>query len=211
MTITRQKAKGRRERGAFVALPCTVLSHPNFSRMTAKGHKLFNDLLAQLRMKVGGPSNNGDLTIAWSIMEKREWSSKSTLYEAREELQYYDWILMTRQGGKHTASLYGFTFFAINECGGKLDIRETVTALGTGKRKNRYGCQREKQNPWYDLRTTLARPSYQFSKAGGQIHEYWPDHRTNQRTFSLSIGPTSVLLLRSTRYWCFSMALFLSP
>ncbi len=133
MARDRIKAKGRRDGGAFVALPCDVLTHSNFSRLSAKGTKLFTDLCAQLNMKRGGPNNNGDLTIAWSIMSKRAWSSKQTLYSARDELLHYDWIILTRQGGRHVPSLYALTFFAINECGGKLEIGETVTALGTWK------------------------------------------------------------------------------
>ncbi len=133
MALDRIKAKGRRDGGAFVALPCHVLSHSNFSRLTAKGVKLLIDLCAQLNMKKGGPINNGDLTIAWSIMLERAWKSKQTLHNAKEELLYYEWIMLTRQGGRHVPSLYALTFYAINECGGKLEARETVAAPGTWK------------------------------------------------------------------------------
>ncbi len=47
-------AKGRREGGAFVAMPCAVLDHPNFIRLTPKGVKLLMELCSQLRMKQGG-------------------------------------------------------------------------------------------------------------------------------------------------------------
>ncbi len=94
-------AKGRRESGAFIALPCAVLDHPNFIRLTPKSVKLLMDMLAQIRLKRGGPVNNGDLAIAWSMMEPRNWKSKRSLYEARDELIHYGFIMITRQGGKH--------------------------------------------------------------------------------------------------------------
>ncbi|MET0063220.1 MAG: hypothetical protein ABW176_13090 [Candidatus Thiodiazotropha endolucinida] len=126
-----RKAKGRREGGVFVALPCQILDHPNFIRLTPKGVKLLMDLCSQLRMKKGGPVNNGDLTTAMTIMEKRGWTSKASLYEAIDELLHYEWIVLTRQGCSHRPSLYALTFFAINECKGKLELSETVTPPGT--------------------------------------------------------------------------------
>ena len=156
-------AKGRREGGAFVAFPCAVLDSPNFSRLTPKGTKLLIDLCAQLRMKRGGPVNNGDLTIAWAIVKERGWFSKQSLYEAKDELTYYGLIELTRQGGKHVASLYAVTFFAINECGGKLDVRETVTASGLWKAEKPL---------WKSKRIleTVARQSYQCAPPIVPIH-----------------------------------------
>lgn len=125
MALTRIKAKGRRESGPFVALPCSVLSHPNRKALSFKGSKLLFDLLDQLRFGADGPTNNGDLTIAWAIMKEYGWSSKETLHNAVRELEYYGFIKLTRQGGRNKCSLYAVTWWAINECGGKLDIKET--------------------------------------------------------------------------------------
>lgn len=125
MAVNRQKAKGRRESGAFVPLPCSVLNHPNFTALTPKAIKLLMDLLSQLRFKSGGPVNNGDLCATISLMTKRGWRSKETLEESLKELIHYGFITLTRQGGRHQASLYAVTWWAINECGGKLDCGET--------------------------------------------------------------------------------------
>ena len=125
MGVNRVKAKGRREGGPFVPIPLSVLSHPNYVALTAKSVKLLNDLLAQMRFGKDGASNNGDLSIAWSIMSKRGWKSKQTLRNACAELEDRGFIKQTRQGGRHKCSLYAITWWAINDCGGKLDVPET--------------------------------------------------------------------------------------
>jgi hypothetical protein len=117
----RGRAKGRREAGAFHALPAAVLDAPNFVALSPAACKLTFDLLRQLRLKKGGPVNNGDLSIAWTLMQPIGWASKETLCKARDELEHYGIVVRTRQGGRHRASLYGFSWWSINECGGKLD------------------------------------------------------------------------------------------
>ncbi|MBT3043338.1 MAG: hypothetical protein KME67_10790 [Candidatus Thiodiazotropha sp. (ex Codakia orbicularis)] len=146
MAMNVRKAKGRREGGVFVAFPCSIMSHPNFIRLSPKGIKLLMDFCSQLRMKKGGPVNNGDLTAAWVIMEKREWTSKASLYEAINELLHYGWIILTRQGCSHRPSLYGLTFYAINDCDGKLDVKETVAQPGDWRsEKERWVPKRKTQ------------------------------------------------------------------
>lgn len=125
MATNRQRAKGRRESGPFVPFPCTVLNHPNFWILTGKAQRCLFALLAQLRFKVGGAVNNGDLCATWSVMQKYNFRSKQTLAEALNELLYYGFIQLTRQGGRHQPSLYAVAWWAINDCGGKLDSAET--------------------------------------------------------------------------------------
>jgi hypothetical protein len=125
MARNRLKAKGRRENGIFVPFPCSVLYHPNFTRLSAKAVKLLLDMVAQLRFSSGGTRNNGDLTATWSILKERGWKSRDSLHLSLQELLYYGFIKLTRQGGRHLPSLYAVTWWAIDECGGKLDIPET--------------------------------------------------------------------------------------
>ena len=127
--ITRIRAKGRRESGNFVALPFSVLDHPNFIKLSHKGKGLLLDLCSQLRFKKDGSANNGDLCATWSMMKARGWKSKESLRFALNELTHYGFILMTRQGHRRKCSLYAVTFLAIDECGGKLDsaIKPTIT------------------------------------------------------------------------------------
>ena len=127
MAYTRQKAKGRREKGAFVPLPCNVLDHLNFINLTPKGTRLLFDICSQLRFKEGGPANNGDLCVTLSVMKKRGWNSNESLRFALAELLYYEFIVITRQGGRNLCSLYAVTWWAINECDRKLDVQPTRT------------------------------------------------------------------------------------
>lgn len=132
MAGKRLKAKGRRESGSFVALPHAVIGGDEWAALSAQAVKLLLDLYSQYK-----GNNNGDLTLAWSIMKPRGWKSKDTLYRARDELMAAGWIVCARQGGRHIPSLYAVTWQAIDECGGKLDIAETSAPLGTWKNKKR--------------------------------------------------------------------------
>lgn len=122
-------AKAGRESGGFAALPHMVIRSEGFTKLSAHAVKLLIDLLAQHR-----GNNNGDLCAAWKIMKPRGWKSRDTLGRAIVELLTADFIMKSRQGGRHRATLYAVTFFKVDECGRKLDIQPTLTPLGTWKR-----------------------------------------------------------------------------
>lgn len=128
MAINRPKAKGRKERGSFAAVPHAVLGHPNYAVLSPRAVKLLWDLYAQYRGQ-----NNGDLCAAFSVMRKKGWTSKDQLWKATTELRERGWIVVTRQGGRHKANLYAVTFQAVDECNGKLDMKPTAAPLGTWK------------------------------------------------------------------------------
>ena len=80
-------------------------------------------------------SNNGDLHAAWSILSGQGWHSKGTLSRAIKELIDKGFIELTRQGGKNRCSLYAVTWRSIDECKGKLDVRETRVASNLWNKK----------------------------------------------------------------------------
>ncbi len=123
-------AKAQREAGGFVALPHTVIRSEAYAKLSAYAVKLLNDLLAQYR-----GDNNGDLCAAWKIMQQRGWKSRDTLRKALMELKECGWIVVARQGGRNTASLYAITFYSVNECKGKLDIRPTHSPLSWWRKR----------------------------------------------------------------------------
>lgn len=123
-----QKAKGRREAGCFITIPCCVLNHPNFLALTAKAKALLLDLLIQYR-----GNNNGDLQCTFSLMKNRGWNSKDCLQRAIKELLHYEFAIITRQGGRHQCSLYAISFYAVDECNGKHDAQATNKAPGQWK------------------------------------------------------------------------------
>ncbi len=131
MARTREQIKGRKSNGSFAALPHHIIHSEQYALLSAYAVKLLVDLFGQFNGR-----NNGDYTAAWSIMCKRGWVSKATMYKALNQLIQHGWIVKTRQGGRKICSLYGVTWLAINECDGKLDIKPTRTPANTWKTKS---------------------------------------------------------------------------
>lgn len=107
----------KREAGGFVPLPHAVLRSKEFCTLSRFALKALMDLLAQYR-----GDNNGDLCAAWSLMTRRGWRSRDSLAKGLRELRDTDFLIVTRQGGRHKATLYGVSFYEIDWCSGKLDI-----------------------------------------------------------------------------------------
>lgn len=133
MAVNVRKAKGRSTSYSFVSVPKHILESEEYAELGAYAVKLLLDLYAQYNGK-----NNGDFCAAWSVMKNRGWRSKATLDRSIKELKRTGFILLTRQGGKHKAALYAVTFKKVNECKGKIDIKETREAPDSWKFKNRF-------------------------------------------------------------------------
>jgi hypothetical protein len=116
----------RREQGGFAALPHCLLKSQVFINLSAHAVKLLIDLLAQFK-----GFNNDDLCLAWTLMSVRGWKSRETLNKARHELLDSELIIVTRYGDRRRPHLYALTFFAVDECGGKLDIKATERPLSS--------------------------------------------------------------------------------
>lgn len=123
MARSRQKSKGRQESGPFIALPLHILESPEYSEIPLPSLKLLIDLLSQYN-----GFNNGDFCAAWTLMEPKGWRSRDTLARAIRDLLARGWIIKTRQGGRHKASLYAVTWKPIDDCKGKLDVSATKVA-----------------------------------------------------------------------------------
>ncbi len=95
--------------GSAFVVPYTLLRHPNFTRLSAYGHKLLMDLARQYT-----GFNNGYLCTSWALMSEAGWNSENTVRTAMRELEHYRLIERTRQGGKHKANLHGFTWRRID-------------------------------------------------------------------------------------------------
>lgn len=121
----------KREAGKFVALPQVVLQSEEWAQLSAFAVKLMVDMLAQYR-----GDNNGDLVCYWSKMQReRRWRSKDTLFKALAELRNAGWLEVARQGGRNkTPTLYSLSIYAIDYCGGKLEVKPTNAPIGTWRR-----------------------------------------------------------------------------
>jgi hypothetical protein len=101
------------------------MEHDCYVTLSAKAVRLLLELARQYN-----GHNNGDLCVAWRLMQPRGWTSRDTLHQALAQLLDHDLVTLTRQGGKHKASLYALTWEAIDECKGKLDVSATRTPPG---------------------------------------------------------------------------------
>jgi hypothetical protein len=121
--------ENRIEKGGYVPFPHIVFRSHGYTKLSAYAVKLLNDLLSQYY-----GSNNGDFQAAFSLMRKRGWKSKGTLNRAIKELIESGFVEVSRQGGRNKCSLYAVTFYAIDECKGKLDISATNAPTSIWKR-----------------------------------------------------------------------------
>lgn len=124
-----RNTKGRKASRGFVQLPKRVINSEEFSKLPARAVKLLIDLLSQYN-----GFNNGDLCLAWKIMEKKGWKSRDTLSLARKDLLETGFIVVTRQGGRNKATLYAITFMEIDDCKGKLDYGATKIPINGWKK-----------------------------------------------------------------------------
>ncbi|MBE0483354.1 MAG: hypothetical protein IBX52_07615 [Bacterioplanes sp.] len=116
----RAKATGKKGNAAFLGIPHCVLNSDAYKTLNGWDVKLLIDISVQFT-----GFNNGDLNAVWSQLQHKGWNSKGTLNSALKKLQEVGLIEQTRLGGKNRCSLYAITWRAIDECKGKLDVKET--------------------------------------------------------------------------------------
>lgn len=110
--------KAKRDGGAFLSLPLSVLNSRAYIEIGAFARMLLLDLFMQYR-----GDNNGDFSACWKFMQPRGWRSEATLARAKKELLASGLIVETRKGARpNKASLYAVTWCALDHCGGKLEM-----------------------------------------------------------------------------------------
>lgn len=139
----RLNAKGRRITKQFTPLFHDLLHHPNYVKLSNRAIRLLNDLMAQYN-----GHNNGDLSACMTLMSGRGWASKSSLQLALRELEYYQFVKVSRQGGRNMPTLLALTCFSIDECKGKHDLRVTSAANNEYKLTKKKWNPKQKQNPY---------------------------------------------------------------
>lgn len=127
-----KNAADKRDGGAFITLPLCVLNGAAYLGLNAHARMLLFDLVSQYR-----GDNNGDLCAAFSMMRLRGWKSTHTLLSAKNELIEAGLIVETRKGSRPSkASLYAVTWYAMDDCGGKLDISSQSFPRGAYRLKD---------------------------------------------------------------------------
>jgi hypothetical protein len=102
----RNRHKGNRVGEGFLALPNSVLNSSLFIALSPHAVKLLIDVAAQYR-----GDNNGDLSLAWKLMQPRGWRSETTLHKAKRELLDAGFLYETRKGQRpNLCSLFALTW-----------------------------------------------------------------------------------------------------
>lgn len=128
-----KNATEKRDGGAFVTMPLSVLNGAAYLCLSSYARMLLLDIASQYR-----GDNNGDLCAAWKLMHPRGWKSEATLNKAKQELLKSSLIVETRKGARpNKCSLFALTWYALDECKGKLDITSAGFPRGAYKLKDR--------------------------------------------------------------------------
>jgi hypothetical protein len=118
-------AKEARGGGHFLPLPLDVLRSQALAKLSPHASKLLFDIASQWRL-----GSNGDSCAAFEkVLRARGWRSKTTLQKALRELTASGLIVQTRQGSLHQCSLFALGWLAIDECGGKLELKATTRPI----------------------------------------------------------------------------------
>lgn len=122
--MARRHQRGKRTIRPYRQLPVEVIRAPQFRALSGTAVKVLLYLLSQYT-----GSNNGNLSAVQCSETAAEIGigSDKTLRQAITELKNKGFITVSRQGGKNRCSLYALTFFAVDDCGGILDIQATHT------------------------------------------------------------------------------------
>ena len=108
--MSRKKFKGSKFNEPFVAIFRSVFDSPEFTKLSPHACKLLLELISQYR-----GDNNGDLTVAWSVLSKRGWRSRTTLWRCKAELIDAGFVYVTRRGHMpSTCELLALTWFALD-------------------------------------------------------------------------------------------------
>ena len=123
-------AKSRKNKnsiqGGFAGIPRMVMDNPDYLNLSGNAVKLLNELCRQYR-----GNNNGDLTVAYSLMKKRGFNSKGTITRSKDELLKAKMIIETRSGRftnpGGVCALYALSWQPIDDCNNKLEMTSTTT------------------------------------------------------------------------------------
>lgn len=127
-----KNAKDKRDGVSHIGVPHCVLNGAAYLGLNAYARMLLWDLAAQYR-----GDNNGDMCAAWKLMHPRGWKSEETLSKAKRHLLEVGLIVETRKGARpNKCSLFALTWYALDECKGKLDISPQSFPRGVYKLKD---------------------------------------------------------------------------
>jgi hypothetical protein len=108
--MSRAKFKNSKITEQFCAIVRSVFESTAFTALSPYACKLLLELAGQYR-----GDNNGDLTAAWSVLSKRGWKSRTTLWRVKSELIEAGFVYVTRKGRMpSTCELLALTWFPLD-------------------------------------------------------------------------------------------------
>ena len=104
------KYKGSKYTEQFTGIVRSVFDSPAFIGLSPHACKLLLELAGQYR-----GNNNGNLSVAWSVVSKRGWKSRTTLWRCKSELIEAGFAFVTRKGHMpSTCELLALTWFPLD-------------------------------------------------------------------------------------------------
>ena len=108
--MTRSNYKGSKYTEGFTGIVHSVFASPAFVDLSPHACKLLLELAGQYR-----GNNNGNLTVAGSVVKNRGWKSRTTLWRCKAELIEAGFVYVTRKGHMpSTCELLALTWFALD-------------------------------------------------------------------------------------------------
>ncbi len=102
--------KGSKYTESFTGIVHSVFEGPAFTALSPHACKLLLELVGQYR-----GNNNGNLTVAWAVVSRRGWKSRTTLWRCKAELIAAGLVYVTRKGHMpSTCELLALTWFALD-------------------------------------------------------------------------------------------------
>lgn len=106
----RARYRGSKYNEPFCGIVRSVFESPAFAALSPHACKLLLELVGQFR-----GDNNGNLTAAWSVVSKRGWRSRTTLWRCKAELIEAGFVYVTRKGHMpSTCELLALTWFPLD-------------------------------------------------------------------------------------------------
>lgn len=108
--MAKSKFRDSKYKEPFVGIVRSVFESAAYLQLSPHSCKLLLDLASQYR-----GDNNGDLTSTWSVMFKRGWRSRTTLWRCKLELVELGFVYVTRVGQRpNKCELLALTWFPLD-------------------------------------------------------------------------------------------------
>ena len=126
----------------FDKMPRDVTLCANYKKLSYPGKALLHDAATLFTGQ-----NNGNICLAYSLMEPLGWK-KDALHRARHELLYYGFLIMTKRGINRNPDLYALAWINIHHCNGKHNEYRTKEPAATYlEEKPKYTPRKKQKQP----------------------------------------------------------------